>query len=255
MKHVVSFSGGRTSAYLVYLMEQKRINEGWDVEYVFIDTGAEHPKTYDFVRNVAEHFDINLTVLKAKVHPEKGKGNSWQEITLDEMGWDLSTIKAHMAKYGNFTINRPNCTDRLKSVVSDKWRNDKFGKGNFATLLGIRADEQHRIRFTDETVDLFDKKHKRNPQNIKYLANISSAAKADILEFWSNMPFDLELPEHLGNCVFCIKKSDAKLALAARDEPELYKEWSEALEGEHVRLMPADKYGIGKAYRKWRTGS
>ena len=253
MKHVVSFSGGRTSAYLVYLMEQKRKNEGWNVDYVFMDTGAEHPKTYEFVRNVAENFNVGLTVLKAKINPEKGKGNTWQEISLSEMGWDLSTMNAHMSKYGNFTVNRPNCTDRLKSIIADKWRNDKFGKGNFATWLGIRADEQGRISFTNETVDMFDKKHKRNPQNIKYLANISEAGKAEVLEFWSNMPFDLDLPEHLGNCVFCIKKSDAKLALAARDEPELYDEWSKALEADSVRLMPADKHGIGKAYRKWRS--
>lgn len=253
MKHVVSFSGGRTSAYLVYLMEQKRKNEGWDVDYVFMDTGAEHPKTYEFVRNVAEHFKISLTVLKAKVNPEKGKGNSWQEISLDEMGWDLSTMRAHMAKYGNFTINRPNCTDRFKTIIFDKYKDDRYGKGKSLTWLGIRADEPNRIRFTDETADMFGKRPKGNPQNIQYLASISPATKADVIKFWSNMPFDLELPEHLGNCVFCIKKSDAKLALAARDEPELYKEWSEALEGEHVRLMPSDKHGIGKAYRKWRS--
>ncbi len=35
--HVVSFSGGRTSAYLVHLMEQRR-RAGEDVRYVFMDT-------------------------------------------------------------------------------------------------------------------------------------------------------------------------------------------------------------------------
>ncbi|AUR93167.1 phosphoadenosine phosphosulfate reductase family protein [Vibrio phage 1.184.A._10N.286.49.A5] len=44
MINVVSFSGGRTSAYLVHLMEQKRKLEGWDVRYLFMDTGAEHPR-------------------------------------------------------------------------------------------------------------------------------------------------------------------------------------------------------------------
>ena len=66
MKHVVSFSGGRTSAYLAYVMEQKRRNDGWDVSYVFMDTGAEHPKTYEFVKNVVEHFGIELTCLRTR---------------------------------------------------------------------------------------------------------------------------------------------------------------------------------------------
>lgn len=43
MINVVSFSGGRTSAYLLWLMEQKR-QAGEDVHYVFMDklAGAVH---------------------------------------------------------------------------------------------------------------------------------------------------------------------------------------------------------------------
>jgi 3'-phosphoadenosine 5'-phosphosulfate sulfotransferase (PAPS reductase)/FAD synthetase len=58
MKHIVSFSGGRTSAYLVHLMEQKRKKENIEVEYVFMDTGAEHPNTYEFIKKCVEYFDI-----------------------------------------------------------------------------------------------------------------------------------------------------------------------------------------------------
>ena len=50
---VVSFSGGRTSAYLVWLTK----NLGMNAKYVFMDTGAEHPKTYEFVRNVSRNFN------------------------------------------------------------------------------------------------------------------------------------------------------------------------------------------------------
>jgi len=41
---VVSFSGGRTSAYLCSLI--KGLHP--DAVFVFMDTGAEHPETYDF---------------------------------------------------------------------------------------------------------------------------------------------------------------------------------------------------------------
>lgn len=42
-KQIISFSGGRTSAYLCYLLKQM----GVDVDVIFMDTGAEHPSTYD----------------------------------------------------------------------------------------------------------------------------------------------------------------------------------------------------------------
>ena len=84
MKQVVSFSGGRTSAYLVYLMEQKRKKCGWDVEYVFMDTGAEHKETYKFVKSVVENFDIKLTCLRTVVIPEMGKGCSYKVVDLND---------------------------------------------------------------------------------------------------------------------------------------------------------------------------
>lgn len=72
--HVVSFSGGRTSAYLVHLMEQRR-KAGEDVRYVFMDTGAEHPGTYKFIREVVSNWGIDLICLRVDVNPELGKGN------------------------------------------------------------------------------------------------------------------------------------------------------------------------------------
>src|SRR3990167_7903563 len=76
--HVVSFSGGRTSAYLVHLMEQLRKDKDWKVVYVFCDTGAEHDKTYDFIRNIVRHWKIDLTCLRVVVNPEYRKGSSYE---------------------------------------------------------------------------------------------------------------------------------------------------------------------------------
>ncbi|MEZ8329152.1 hypothetical protein AB6C40_15080 [Vibrio splendidus] len=41
LTHVVSFSGGRTSAFMVWLMERARKEFGWDVRYIYCDTGTE----------------------------------------------------------------------------------------------------------------------------------------------------------------------------------------------------------------------
>ena len=85
--NVVSFSGGRTSAYLVYKMLE--LHGRKDLDFVFMDTGAEHPKTYEFVKNVARHFDINVTALRTVVNPLKGKGCTYEVVILDDCQHDL----------------------------------------------------------------------------------------------------------------------------------------------------------------------
>lgn len=215
MIHVVSFSGGRTSAYLVHLMEQRRIKEDLDVRYIYMDTGAEHPKTYEFIKNVVSHWGINLTCLRVVVNPELGQGNSYEVIPVSEIKHDLEPWKAIVKKYGLPYPAGAFCTREMKFNPVTKYCKDNFGE--YTTWIGIRVDEQNRLRLKD---------------GINYLADISDFEKDDINHWWSKQPFDLNVPEHLGNCVFCIKKSVNKIALAARDEPILAKQFIDVINGD-----------------------
>lgn len=217
MKKVVSFSGGRTSAYLCYLMKEKY---GDDVDFVYMDTGAEHPKTYEFIRNVNREFNLNLTCLRTDFDTPLGKGNKYKVVDINEIGPDLTPFSEMISKYGVPYIGGMFCTDRMKLVPFTKYCNEKYGKGNYETWLGIRADEPKRLS---------------EKKGIRYLAEISDFEKEDILEFWSKMPFDLGIDEWLGNCVFCPKKSNLKLAAAQRDEPWFYIEWLNIIYSEGVR--------------------
>ena len=58
---IVSFSGGRTSAYLCSLIKKSHP----DAVFVFMDTGAEHPKTYRFIRECDDYFDLKFLVQNA----------------------------------------------------------------------------------------------------------------------------------------------------------------------------------------------
>ena len=185
--HTVSFSGGRTSAFMVHEMEKRRKEQGWKVEYVFMDTGAEHPKTYEFIRNVVNHFKINLTCLRLRVNPELGKGNKYDIVDINSIGHDLGPFGDMVKKYGTPAIVTPWCTGRMKMDTFGPYCKQKYGKDNYITWLGIRADEKRRIR--------------NNPY-IRYLAEISEYGKDDVISWWSRMPFDLEIEEHLGNCIF-----------------------------------------------------
>lgn len=222
MVHVVSFSGGRTSAYLVYLMEQRR-KAGEDVRYIFMDTGAEHPLTYRFVREVVKFWDIPLVVLQVDINPVLGEGNGYTVWEPKDIQTRMPAMKPFMdmvKKYGTPYIGGAFCTDRMKLQPFKKYCEDHFGKGNYTTWLGIRADEPRRLAKKD---------------GIRFLAELSDFEKQDVLDWWEKQPFNLQIPEHLGNCIFCIKKSTHKLGLATKDEPGITRLFEDCVTGSHVR--------------------
>lgn len=211
MKQIISFSGGRTSAFMT--LEVLKLHP--DAEVIFMDTGAEHPKTYEFIKNFARHFGIHITCLRC-VPPKVKYGKfGYEVVPLEDIKHDLVPWQRILEHYGHPYIGGAFCTDRMKTLPFQKYCNEKYGKGNYERWLGIRADEPKRL-------------HEK--EGYHYLADISSFGKQDILNWWSQQPFDLEIPEHLGNCVFCLKKCNKKLAMAARDEPELYKQFCDCIE-------------------------
>lgn len=224
MINIVSFSGGRSSAFLVH--ELNRINNNMStpekIEYILMDTGAEHPKTYEFIKNVVKHFGIKLTCLRVMVNPGLGLANSYREISLDELKQDLQPFRDVCYKYGTPYVHGAFCTRTMKLEPFTRYCNDKYGKGNYQTWLGIRADEPKRLKPKD---------------GYRYLADISDFDKQDVIKWWKQQPFDLEIPEHLGNCVFCIKKGINKIALASRDEPQMAADFIELINDPDVRVV------------------
>lgn len=229
MKKVISFSGGRTSAYLVHLFKSDP-----NAHFVFMDTGAEHPATYQFIKDIVNHWGVDLVCLRVVVNPEMGKGGDYRVIDLDDLKQDLKPWEDMLAKYGAPAFDMAYCTARMKTEPFKKYCEDQFGKGNYEAWLGIRADEPRRLTPKD---------------GIRYLAEISDFEKNDVLDWWETQPFDLAITEHLGNCVFCIKKGLNKVALAAKDEPEMAVKWIGVTEGPNVRTE-GRKHNHKRMYRK-----
>ena len=82
MKKVVSFSGGRTSAYLCHLMKEKY---GDEVDFIYMDTGAEHKETYEFIRKVNDEFGLNLICLRTDFSSDLGAGNDFAVVAIDSI--------------------------------------------------------------------------------------------------------------------------------------------------------------------------
>lgn len=59
--------------------------------------------------------------------------------------------------------------------------------------------------------------------------------KDGVLRFWSDMPFDLDLPEHMGNCTGCFLKDERDLATALLEE-ETDSEWWIRIEDEYAPM-------------------
>lgn len=236
MKKVVSFSGGRTSAYLCHIMLEKFGRK--NVDFIFMDTGAEHPKTYEFIRKVDAYFGLDLVCLRGDFNQNLGTKHTYVVTTPSVLEHDLKVYTALVNKYGTPGVASPWCTSRMKEEVHDKYCDDFYGKGGYETWIGIRTDEPRRLKVGGR-------------RGIRYLAEISNVEKSDVLNFWKNMPFDLELDEWLGNCCFCFKKSDLKLALACRDEPKLMQAWLDMIDKAQERTQNRESRHI--MYRKNRN--
>jgi hypothetical protein len=233
LKRVVSFSGGRTSAYLCTLMKEKY---GDDVDFVFMDTGAEHPNTYDFIRKVDKAFKLDLICLKARFTTPLGTGNPYEIVDIDDIGYNLDGWKEMLEKYSTpYNPSGAFCTMMLKNQPFYKFCDNTYGKKEYITWLGIRADEPGRLK---------------ERERVEYLANISDFEKSDILKWWEGQPFNLDLDSAiLGNCVFCIKRRPNKTAMAIKLEPKMAQDFIDLVEGVTVRIVEGRKAKYDAMYR------
>lgn len=52
-------------------------------------------------------------------------------------------------------------------------------------------------------------------------------SKTDVLKWWSEQEFDLKVNEPYGNCDCCFLKGKGKLAIIAKEKPQLFDWWIE----------------------------
>lgn len=184
---------------------------------------------------------------------------------------------AHIRKNGIPNRVFKQCSDRLKEFAIEHYKKVNGLKG-IPHAIGIRIDEHHRatpkdvqniLRLIDvesthyrnaglkrfeyaETNPKFHflcaKQKKRllayskklDKYNLIYpLCDMMPADKLDVSDFWEDQDFTLKLEAHQGNCRTCWKKSNNKLALIAKENPD----WFEAFawfEQQYSYVKPTD---------------
>lgn len=205
---VVSFSGGRTSAFMSRWLIENR-SDKYNLHFAFANTGLEHEKTLEFVDKCDREWGLNLTWIEAITHKQVNKGQTYKIVDFKSAARNGEPFKQLTEVEGMSGPGTPICTTRLKTRPIKKFKNtiDK----NAFMAIGIRIDE----------VDRMNPKAKKE-KLIYPLISMRPTRKDEILYWFKEQEFDLEISEHLGNCVTCWKKTDRKLFTIAKNEPERY---------------------------------
>lgn len=215
----ISFSGGRTSAYMLHKILESNGGLPEDrVEVIFTNTGREMPQTLDFVAEVGQRWQIPITWLEYRRGKPGFEIIGRQGASLNGEPFDaLIDAKQYLPN-----VTQRFCTQDLKIRPAKRYLIAK-GWTRWMAALGIRADEKRRVK---------DEKQKERWQRW-YPLNDAGVTKRHVADFWRAQPFDLRLPSikgncPLGNCDGCFLKSEASRAALIRDYPERAAWWEAA---------------------------
>lgn len=235
-KLLISFSGGRTSAFMTWwLLNVWEDRHNWDIIVVFANTGLEAPGTLLFVKRCAHYWNINIIWVEAVPVQspvrvtKKGKtiGGGWWGVTHKIVDYFTASRAAELID-GTFsptpfeeiikhlgipTTNAPFCSDQLKSKAIKSYMKS-IGWRCYYTAIGIRSDEVDRVgsNYVKERL-------------IYPLISIRPTTKVDIINWWINKPFDLTIHEDEGNCINCWKKDMKRLVRNAKRNPLSFRWW------------------------------
>jgi hypothetical protein len=206
----ISFSGGRTSGYMCHWLLENKSDE-YDFIFVFANTGLEHEKTLDFVDQCDKHMGLNLVWVEGVAHYDERQGSTHNIVDYKTASRKGEPFESVIKKYGIPNMDYPHCTRELKTNPMQSYKASLGFARKHPMAIGIRADEIDRISPTAKENGL-----------IYPLVIWTQSTMADVRHWWSNQDYDLDIPEHHGNCLTCWKKSDRKLWTIAKYEPEWF---------------------------------
>jgi hypothetical protein len=213
----ISFSGGRTSAYMLWRVLQSNDGLPEEAAVCFANTGKEEEATLRFVRDCAANWAVPI---------------AWAEYRDDEQGYavvDFTSASREGEPFEAIMRRRrllPNpmsrfCTIELKIRPMARHLKaigmvDTVSEGEEFSWVGIRADEPRRVAKIGTS---------RTP-----LAAAGIGAQ-DIGAFWRSQPFDLGLPNMNGktmhgNCDLCFLKPAAQVQSLIAESPSRAVWWA-----------------------------
>lgn len=217
MNILITFSGGRTSAFMAGFCKERYKND--NLLFAFANTGKERQETLDFVNQCDKHFNLNLVWLEADISTEKGIGTTYKIVDYETASRNGEPFEKVIKKYGLPSKLYRHCTRELKEVPIHKFAKEYFNGGGYLTALGIRADEPQRLN--------------KNKIDVFYPLAEINVTEQFIREFWKKQPFDLQLKDYQGNCDLCFLKSKRK-RMTIISEDKTTSEWWAKMEQKYA---------------------
>jgi 3'-phosphoadenosine 5'-phosphosulfate sulfotransferase (PAPS reductase)/FAD synthetase len=240
----ISFSGGRTSAYMLY-----RILQAYDgvlpdyLKVIFANTGKEMPQTLNFVRDCSERWGVDIVWVEL--------AHIWREDRGEKRAIYHRTYKTtdyeHAAREGEPfdallkgidpipNVAARTCTVNLKQRAM-VWYLKSIGyESPWVQFVGLRGDEPRRAAKLHGVIS--------EGHEVYCPLFIDGITKEHVGDFWRKSNFDLALPNNngvtdWGNCDLCFLKGQSKRAAIIRERPDLASWWANWEEIKRQRFRP-----------------
>lgn len=237
----IAFSGGRTSAYMLYhVLEAFDFVLPHDVIVTFANTGKEREETLQFVKECTDRWKVDVRWLEYVRRPGpvvkwNGKRaviacHDFREVTFETAsrnGEPFEAIIDVKAAYRQETGEEdvdilPNvrqrwCSGEMKQRTMTRFMHS-LGYGDYTVAVGMRADEFHRVT-TLRNIDV---------PGEEYVTPLQAAGvmERDVMKFWREQPFDLQIKQYEGNCDLCFLKNRHKTETLIVDNPGMIDWWA-----------------------------
>lgn len=229
----ISFSGGRTSAYMLWRVLQSNAGLPSDAVVCFANTGKEDEATLRFVRDCGQQWGVEIKWLEYEANEEPDK--RWKVVSFDSASRNGEPFEA-VIRQRNYLPNPVTrfCTSELKIRVMHKWLRANWRSLGWEAedmewnqMIGIRADEHRRVS------KIRARGHSTETVKETMLMPLADAnvTLADIDAFWKSQPFRLELPTIngrtlAGNCDLCFLKAANQVQTLIAEKPERALWWA-----------------------------
>jgi 3'-phosphoadenosine 5'-phosphosulfate sulfotransferase (PAPS reductase)/FAD synthetase len=237
----ISFSGGRTSAYMLWCVLRSNGGLPDDCKVIFANTGREDERTLEFVARCSDEWDVPIDWVEFRPHASVACRWCVVDFASASRNGEPFTALNRQKNYLPTAVARY-CTINLKIEPAAALMRD-YGYTEWQNFVGIRMDEPRRVakiraRPNDET----------GAERVMPLAD-AGVTRSDVLAFWRAHQFDLALPTvngsalH-GNCDLCFLKPTGQIVSLIAEKPERAVWWVAEEAWAQTRVNDAGSRGI-----------
>ena len=216
----ISFSGGRTSGYMLYKILEANNGLPDRAKVIFTNTGREMEQTLDFVQECSHRWNVNIIWLEYDIVNGKVTYKEVNHNSASRNGEPFEKLIESKKILPNVLIRF--CTVELKIKTAKRYlRNPlEVGWSSWKNAVGIRYDEQDSLA-RPQKKDVFTRW-------FPLAENKVSSKMVD--DFWQSKNFKLNLPvvrnkTMYGNCDGCFLKSEDQLAMLCKEFPDKFDWW------------------------------